>query len=175
MERENRGRNILIIAVIFIVIILVIIFLIRRNRNANTLSLNSALPTPTSNYQQELKDNFGIVLPTNAIKADLKDVNGGNQMGLATKDLENGQSSYAIIANLEDPATGNFYQAWLIRGKEGDTDYDLVSLGKLYLAKGGWMVTYTTGKDLSDHKTVLITSESTFDNTPEKHILEGSF
>lgn len=175
MERENRGRNILITAVIFIITVLIVIFLIRRSRNTNNLSLNPILPTPTSNFQQELKDNFGIVVPTNATKIDLNDVSGGNQIGLATLDKENNQNVYSVIANLEDPTSGYFYQAWLVRGSVGDANYDLVSLGKLYLAKGGWMTSYTTTKDLSDHKTIWVTSEKTFDSAPEKHILEGSF
>lgn len=169
MEPTDRTRNVLIGVVFVIVIILVTIFLVRRRGSEKLITVNSPLPTPVSTFQENLKENFGITVPVSATKADLHDVSGGNQAGIVTKDSENGQSVYTVIANLEDPNPGYFYQAWVVK----DSDY--VSLGKLELAKGGWMVTLRTSRDLSDHKTVWVTQEKTFDNVPEKHVLEGSF
>jgi hypothetical protein len=90
-------------------------------------------------------------------------------MGLATLENQNGKFVYTVIANLEDPTPGYFYQAWIVNGK------DNVSLGQLSVEKGGWITNFTSSKDLSDHKTIWITLERANDNIPEMHILEGSF
>jgi hypothetical protein len=167
MESSDRSRNILIGAVVLIIIVLVIIFVVRRR--GTTTPVNSPLPTPVSSFEKDLQNNFGITVPDNAIKADLSDVSGGNQMGLATDEIQNSSHSYTVMANLDDPAVGYFYQAWLVK------DNSFISLGKLELEKGGWLVNLTTKENLSDHKKVWVTLEKTFDMTPEKHILEGSF
>ncbi len=165
MESGDRARNVLVGIVIIIIIILVAVFFIRRQQSLNIITVASPLPTLPSTYQQDLQNNFGITVPSDAKKADLRDVTGNNQMGLVTLEKQN----YTVIANLEDPTPPYFYQAWLVK------DNDIVSLGKLDIAKGGWMVNYSASRDLSDHKMVWITYERVLDNTPEKHILEGSF
>jgi hypothetical protein len=175
MNPSNRSRDILVGVVVIILVILVAVFLIRRRQAANVVTNSSPLPTPVSEFQQNLENNFGITVPSTATKADLTDTTGGGQMGLVTADKTNGQNSYTVIANLETPASGYFYQAWLVRGSQGDTNYEPVLLGNLNVAKGGWLVNYVTPRDLSDHKSVWITLEKVNDQIPEKHILEGSF
>jgi Anti-sigma-K factor rskA, C-terminal len=169
MGESDRTKNVAFGIAIVIIIILIAFFLIRRNQSPSLITVNSPLPTPVSSLEQDLQNNFGITVPTSAQKADLKDITGGSQMGLATLDKVNGQNEYTVIANLEDPQPGFFYQAWIVNGG------DYVSLGKLTLAKGGWLINYNTTKDLSDHKSVWVTLEKVFDNTPETHVLEGSF
>ncbi len=170
-EDTNRSRNILIGVVVVIIIVLVAIFFIRRNQDSssNLVNKNIPFPTPISSFQQSLQNNFGITIPSAATKADLVDVTGGGQVGLVTLEKSNGQNSYTVIANLEDPNRGYFYQAWLVNGNE------TISLGKLSIAKGGWLTNFNSSKDLSDHKKVWVTLERSDDSTPEKHILEGSF
>lgn len=175
MDSGNRGRNILIGIVTFVVVILLIVYFVRRRQSPNIINVNSPLPTSTSSYQQELQNNFGITVPSNAITADLKDSTGGNQVGLATEETNNGQYTYTVIANLEDPTTGYFYNGWLVRGKQGDSNFDAVNLGKLNLAKGGWIISYTSYKDLSDHKSVWVTLSRGISNFSDQHVLEGSF
>lgn len=165
--REDNQRNILIGIAVIIIIILLVIFLVRRRQQSPLITVNSPLPTPTTSFEDNLQNNFGITVPTNATRADLKDVTGKNQMGLLTIDKENGQSKYTVIANLEEPAGGSFYQAWLVNGT------NRISLGKLSVAKAGWMVNYDTATDLSSYKTIWITLEKVNDANPETHILEG--
>lgn len=174
MDSENRNRNILVGIVFLIVVILIVIFLIRR-KQPEIINVNSPLPTATTSYEQKLQNDFGITVPTTAVKTDLSDVSGGSQMGIATKDRDNGQNVYTIIANLNDPQQGYFYQGWLVRGNLGESNYDLVNLGRLTSGKGGWIVSYSTTNDLSDHKSVWVTLESFSTNTPHQHVLEGSF
>src|SRR5258708_2021171 len=122
----NRSRNILAGIVLVIIIILIIIFLIRNRENPKIVVNNSPLPFPsaTSSYEGQLQNNFGITVPSTAIKADLRDGSGGNQMGLVTLDKENEQNVYTVLANLEEPVSGYFYEGWLVRGAVADTNYD---------------------------------------------------
>lgn len=178
MNTTDGARNVLVGIVVFIVVVLIILFLVRRSQNSSSVAVPvySPLPTSLSLYRQQLQNNFGITVPSSATTADLKDVTGGNQMGLTTLDKSAGVNDYTVLANLNDPNAGYFYQAWLVRGTTGSSDFDVISLGTLSIAKGGWLIDYKSSKDLSDHKTVWITEERYATNTPAgKHILEGFF
>jgi len=74
-----------------------------------------------------------------------------------------------ILAGLPDPKTGYFYQGWIVNG----TTY--LSLGKLRVAKGGYLVDFRSTTNYSNIKNVVVTLEKVFNNTPETRILEGSF
>lgn len=167
MRAEDRSRNIIIGIVFVIIILLLVVYLARKRQADSTLPTFSPIPTPVTSFESQIKNNFGLTLPVNAVKADLKDVTGGNQVGLATFDSSN--NTYTILANLETPVIGYFYQAWLTNNS------DAISLGQLSLAKGGWLTNFKSNKNITDHKQVLITLEKISDTTPEKHILEGSF
>ena len=67
-----------------------------------------------------------------------------------------------------DPEAGFFYNAWL------EKDGNVVSLGKLQAAKGGWLLEYDNIQ-YSDYKNIIISLEKVNDNKLEKRILEGSF
>ena len=43
------------------------------------------------------------------------------------------------------------------------------------LAKGGYILEFSSTTDYSDHQQVVITHELVADATPEDHVLEGSF
>ncbi|HWA52379.1 MAG TPA: anti-sigma factor [Patescibacteria group bacterium] len=168
-QNTSSTRNILVGVVVIIIVILFAVFLIRRNQTNNLINTNSALPTPVATFNPTLPNNFGITVPSGATTANLHDVTGSNQMGLATLDTSNGLNKYTIVANLNDPSAGYFYQAWLVNG----TNY--ISLGKLSVTKAGYLLNYNSPVNISDHKVVWITLEKVFDATPETHVLEGSF
>ena len=84
----------------------------------------------------------------------------GNGRGIAT--------NKEILVDIEDPATGYFYEGWL--EKSGN----LISLGKLQIAKGGWLLEYD-GSKYPEYKKIIISLERVLDNKIEKRILEGSF
>lgn len=163
---KGKGRDIVIGLVILILVVLGIYFLSHRKP---TLPPSNPVPTPVSKFEQNLENTFNIKVPDNVVKADLKNTTDGTSQGVTTQDYQNGKYSYTVIADLEDPQPGYFYQAWLVNGN------DTVLMGTLYQGKGGWMVTLDTPKNLNDHKTVWVTLEKVNDKNPEKHILEGSF
>jgi hypothetical protein len=133
------------------------------------------VPTPTPNITEKIESGFNYQIPEDVERIELKDVSGGTGSGLATRKFENGKFSHVILADLEDPAAGSFYEGWLVRGKQGDSNYSIVLTGKLRVAKGGYLLEFESDKDYSDYKQVIVTLEKVDDKNPETHILEGSF
>ncbi len=130
---------------------------------------------PVVSNEKTLEDKFKIQIPDDVDKADLKAADGGSASGIATKDFTDNKFTSSVLADLPVPAAGEFYQAWLVKGETGSSDYAVVSLGKLKTAKGGYLLDYSSKADYPDYKKVIVTLEKKSDNTPEKTVLEGSF
>ncbi len=121
----------------------------------------SLAPTPAPiDYQKDLEDSFKYDIPDGVNSIELKDVSGGSGRGIATQK--------EILADIEDPVIGYFYQGWLQKGD------NYVSLGKLQVAKGGWLLEYNSAK-LVDAEKIIVSLEKNFDTKIEKKVLEGSF
>ncbi len=150
-------RRDVIIGFVIIAIIIAGALAIRKNRQAK-LALN-ATPAPVS-FQNELEDSFKYDIPDDTTTVELKDVAGGNSRGIATEK--------EILVDANDPQNGYFYQGWL---QKGDT---LVSVGKLQVAKGGWLLKFDKTM-LPDAEKVVVSLETVNDSKLEAKILEGSF
>ncbi len=167
---KDNVRDI-VIGIVILVIVLGGIYLVRRQKTPAPLPT----PTPVSEFEQNLKDRFNITVPENVEKATLKDVNGQAGEGLATRNFENQKFTFTALANLEDPKPGYFYQVWLVRGTPQDANYNILSLGTMRLAKGGYLLEYESFKDYSDYQNVIVTLERALGAKPQERILEGSF
>lgn len=118
-------------------------------------------PSPVSfEFKKDFSDSFKIDIPDNVSSIELRDVSGGDSRGIATEN--------EILVDANNPDENKYYEAWL------EKDDKLVSLGKLQMAKGGWLLNYDKSK-YSDYKKIIISLEKTNDNKIEKKILEGSF
>lgn len=129
----------------------------------------SPLPEPTVNFQTIESKFPGLTVPANADRINLNGVGGMSGLGEAWRAYDNGKYSLTVMADLPAPKSGFFYQGWL--GKDGN----YLSLGQLQSSKGGYLVEFSSSKDYSDYKDVLVTQEKYFNSTPETHLLEGSF
>ena len=123
-------------------------FLYRKLKNPDTNIVST--PTPVS-FQKDLEDNFKYDIPEGVDSIELKDVSSGlpageagNGRGIATKN--------EVLADIEDPIKGYFYQVWT---EEND---NFVSLGKLQMAKGGWLLDYSNLK-LDNIQKIIISLE----------------
>ena len=125
--------------------------------------------------EEKMEEFFNVEIPEDIEKAQLKDVIGGDALGIATRNYENGTFVHVVLADLPNPEEGFYYEGWLVRGKEGDDDFDYISTGKMRLAKGGYLLEFESSTDYLDYQEVVITLEKTEDNLPEKHVLEGTF
>ncbi len=129
----------------------------------------------TPSVEEKMEGFFNVEIPEDVEKAQLKDVVGGDALGIATRNDENGTFIHVVLADLPSPEEGFFYEGWLVRGKEGDDDFDYISTGKMRFAKGGYLLEFESSTDYFDYQEVVITLEETEDGTPETHVLEGDF
>lgn len=125
--------------------------------------------------EEKMEEFFNVEIPEDVEKAQLKDVMGGDALGIATRRYENGAFVHVVLADLPDLEEGFFYEGWLVKGKEGDDDFDYISTGKMRLAKGGYLIEFESSTDYLNYQEVVITLEKTEDNNPEKHVLKGAF
>ncbi len=125
--------------------------------------------------EEKMEGFFNVEIPEDIEKAQLKDVIGGDALGIATRNYEKGTFVHVVLADLPSLEEGSFYEGWLIRGKEGDDDFDYISTGKMRLGKGGYLLEFESSTDYYSYQEVVITLEKTEDNLPEKHVLEGTF
>ena len=104
----------------------------------------------TPSVEEQIKKTFnGLEIPEDVEKAELKDVSGGDGVGIAPRDT--------VLADLPDLKSNETYEVWVERnGKQ-------VMLGKMRIAKGGFLY---EGK--IDGEKILV-------KLGGKTVLEGSF
>jgi len=149
----------IIIGFVFLVILTVGILWIFRVKNNKTTNI----PLPTPNIVQKVNNAFpNLNVPANADRANLSDVTGGSNIGVATRQTTNGVYTLTIMINAPAPAKNTFYQATLSSGTNS------VNLGRLNLSKSGYLLNYQSNNNYSGYNKVAVS----LGNSP---ILEGSF
>lgn len=150
-----KTKDIVIGLVVLVLLILGALW-VRKIRKDRTPTLVDTTPT----VEERVTNSFGnFNIPNDVEKKELKDVSGGNGFGIATENM--------VLADLSDPDSGYFYQVWL------EKDGTLLSLGKMRMAKGGWILEKNIG-GYSGYQKVFVSRERVFDNTLEAKLLEGS-
>ena len=163
-------RRDIVIGAVLLVLLAGFIFIRQR------MSRDDEMIVPeTLSSEQIFEEKFNIQIPEDADKAELKTVGDLDGSGIAIRKFEEGKFTHSVLVDLPDPEQGYFYEGWLAKGEEGEENYAIVSTGKLRLAKGGWMLDYTSAIDLSDHSKVIVSLEKTFDRNLESKVLEGDF
>lgn len=123
----------------------------------------------TLSVEDKIEDAFKVEIPEDVDKAELKDVAGEDTSAIATRKFENARFTHTVLADLPDPEMGSFYEGWLVKEDE------VISTGRFSVAKGGYLLEFSSNTDYSEYSDVVITLEKVADKNPEKHILEGSF
>ncbi|MEA3355711.1 MAG: hypothetical protein U9Q63_04500 [Patescibacteria group bacterium] len=101
----------------------------------------------------------------------LKDISGGQAVGTAWRHFDGEEFSFKVeVSELTKVEKGFYYEVWMV-GKDGFFSVgrvgDMTGFGKLY---------FTDKEDKSEFRGVVVTLEQEDgDETPDKHILEGSF
>ena len=163
-------RRDIVIGLIILLLLAGFIYLRQRIKSEEEMIVPETLSS-----EQIFEDRFNIQIPEDVDKAELKEADGSGGSGLAIRKFEDGRFTHSVLVDLPDPEAGYFYEGWLAKGEDGEDDYSLISTGKLRLAKGGWMLDFTSSTDLSDHSKVIVSLEKTFDKNLEKKVLEGGF
>ena len=154
----NHNRKDIITGLVVVLLIIGGVYLFKYLKKDKTVVSTSS---PASyEFKKDFSDSFKINIPDDVSFIELKDISGGDSRGIAT-DSE-------ILVDAADTDTGYYYEAWL------ESSDKLVSLGKLKVAKGGWLIEYDRSKYPTSTK-VVVSLEKLNDNKIEKRILEGSF
>jgi hypothetical protein len=138
------GRKEIFVGLFVILVIIGIIFGVRKARDAKVKPL--VIPTPVET--QQLENKFNVTIPSDVEKINLKAAFGFEGVGIATRKFASGVFSHVIIADLPQPESGS-YQGWLIKD-----DNTKILTGTLRLAKGGYLLEFTSNTDYSDYKKV---------------------
>src|SRR3989344_1480466 len=157
-------------------VVLVVVggFLLLRNRQQNKPLDDKAVTGEGVEIEErasEFAKQMGVTIPVDVQKAELKDATGGIGTGFGTRKYAGGTFTHSVLAGLPDLEKGAWYEAWLVRNEP----FDAVYIGKLRMAKGGWVRDYTGSLDLTPIPKVMVTREQVDDRKPEVTVLEGSF
>jgi hypothetical protein len=93
----------------------------------------------------------------------------------ATRSYDGQLFEHQVIATLDDPAEGKFYEGWLVKSKPS---LSFFSTGKMVKQSNKYYLKYTNNINKSDFNEVVITLETEslgLDGKPEAHVLEGEF
>lgn len=149
------------------------LFVFRNEETDDSNASTTQSSTETANNQTEASQPADEAPLPATEEIILVAVEGNTGSGTATRTID-GKYVHNITAELADPATGKFYEGWIVVDSS-----DFISTGELVKeSEGQWSLTYTSDSDLSNYKDVVITEETSangLDNKPEDHILEGSF
>ena len=140
--------------------------------HVDSASISGAEKLANASYPNvyRLKDNYPAWYAAGyPIEIPLMAVNDYSGSGSATRSFVDGIFMHTVKADLADPAEGNFYEGWLVKGSE------FFSTGKLEKDGDMYVLQFESNEDSRDYKTVVITEETEADDQPEEHVLEGEF
>ena len=141
--------------------------------NEEDLSEQKIYDDGIADVEKEI-DDFGgeEVIMASPEKIDLIQVSEVEGSAVANRVYSGGEFIHTIVAELPVLDTG-FYEGWLIRQLEGQTEY--FSTGKLAESEDAFYLEYRSKDDKSSYNEVVVTLETDDDGLLEKHVLEGSF
>lgn len=165
MQRKDLAIGLIVLA-----IIAGIVFLVQRRRQ--DLVVPTPVPSSTPSLEEavnRIEDSFRVDIPDDVEKADLRDTRNTGFGGIVTRDVKGNSSNITVLADMEDPEAGKFYQVWI--RKPGQTRL----LGTMRVSKGGYLSDVTLSEDLSSFNEIIVSLETKNDNTLEETVLQGSF
>lgn len=143
-------RNDIVIGIVILAILAGVIYFVRRPKQ----KVEELPQIPTT--QEKIEEAFHTQIPDDVDKAELTDVTGGSASGIATRKVENGQFIFSVLADLPD---GTYT---VLLGE------DEMNLGTMRIAKGGYILEFSSSTDYSNQNSVVVRSGTTT-------ILQGSF
>jgi hypothetical protein len=146
-----KARDVIIGFIFLVLLIAGAIWIFRSRKTAST----TLLPTSSPSFDSKLSTAFpSFKIPEGTERAELKDVSGGNNIGVATRS--------EVVVNLPEPPAGQTYKGYLVNDSGNE-----VAIGDFTTSKSGWMLSYDSAKFPGYNKVVV-----KVDSTP---VLEGSF
>lgn len=138
--------------------------------------IDESIPSQT---QQQAQDNNQTSQPaqpvserTKVATAELRAVGEFTGSGTAERWEQDGLYMLEVIAELDQPPEGRFYEGWIVGPS-------VISTGMLTdEGSGQWSNSFQSGESLFSYNKIIITLETSangLDDIPEDHALEGSF
>ena len=129
-------------------------------------------PTQKAELMREISQGSGLAGEEGVLTAELRDVAGGDSVGAANLLRKDNTLTLEILAKMQDPEEGQFYEGWLVQ-KLPTTK--LLSAGSLEKAEEGtYKLVHTANADYPTYNFVIVSIETIKDDIIETHILEGS-
>ncbi|OGM69659.1 hypothetical protein A2975_00930 [Candidatus Woesebacteria bacterium RIFCSPLOWO2_01_FULL_44_14] len=147
-------RNDIVIGIIILAVLAGVIYFVRRPKQKV-----EELPGPTT--EEKIENSFNLEIPEDVDKAELKDMSGGNASGIVTRKFESGRFTLTVLADLPDLTSG-------VYSVKISNDKGAASVGQMRIAKGGYLLDYSSGVNYSSYNKVTI-------SVGDKVVLEGSF
>ena len=164
---SQRG---IVIGIVILVILAGLYFFSRRNQRP---PIELPAPQETTTPEEEFEERFQTQIPVGAVKSELKDITGGEGRALVVKETVGNITKISILADLPELGGGEVYQAWLVDTQDGKET--LISLGRLTLAKGGFVIEVEKTSLPEGANKIVVSKETKFDQTIETRVLEGTF
>lgn len=137
------------------------------NPNEVIEETNTNIPAPGESEISQL-----VMSDLNAQRAAIVTVDGSPGSGTAYRLWKNETLSHYVQVSLRQPAEGSAYEGWLV----DQSASDFFSTGVMIDNGGGiFTLEYTGDREYPTYLQVVITEETVVDETPETHILEGTF
>lgn len=147
-----------------------------------TVEQTAPVQAPISNQEAAVLPAVPVGSPTPVAQAptvetaELAAVGVYKGSGTATRSFDGATFAHTVTATLGDPATGKFYEGWLVVKTGSGPKF--FSTGKLAKQGAKYTLSYTATQNYPDHSDAVITEETLnqgLDDKPEAHVLEGSF
>lgn len=123
----------------------------------------------------ETQEESQIEVEVNMDTTALETVGDYEGSGRATRIFEDGEFTHTVVAILDDPSEGKFYEGWLVTKTP---ELDFISTGRLTKSGSNYTLEFRIDEDYSEYNEVVITEETEangLDGIPEDHVLEGAF
>lgn len=172
-KQDGIGAGIMIMLIGLILVLgYGVYFFMQSDKEEDTTANTNTTESTTTNGNANAVANPEDFI-TYDYEATLEDVSGGTASGVAQATFDGG--AYLLLAtfeNLPTPATGYFYEGWVVKNP-GATS--VISTGALDLNRGAYRNTFTATTDLTDHALYVLTLEpDDGDPAPAGHVLEGT-
>lgn len=160
---------------VLLVFILVLALLLNSKLNLSSLSGSSVVvreagrgftPVELSGEHEELTEGAVDLATQRAVLADVK--HGGKAKAVATRSFGGGVYILSVSATLPDPKNVS-YQVWVVGGGE------VIPIDYMNGSGTAWSLTLRDSDQYSNYSQIWITLERTRDETPEEHVMEGTF
>lgn len=143
------------------------------NSEETALMTQTSLTTDSNPLPSRDAESYVNTDTRDWFSAALADVTGGTSFGIAHSQYDSGTFTLVVeMGNLPEPASGYFYEGWLVRRGES---LSILSTGRAEVTQDGFANVYLSRTDLTDYDFYVLTLEAEDGNpAPSEHILEGT-